>query len=154
MSGDLSSMAAAESQQKAIDDPLADKVRIDWLLHVLRWEGTDGLIKRVSDDLWNNGRPINRAAIDAALGDPRAAVVRHPMHPPCDHRYEDGRSALADRNVVKVMEKLEQRAEAGLVKYGVTTERTDLSLLDWLNHLQDELMDACVYVERPKGDAK
>ena len=134
MSGDLSSMAAAESQQKAIDDPLADKVRIDWLLHVLRWEGTDGLIKRVSDDLWNNGRPINRAAIDAALGDPR--------------------SALADRNVVKVMEKLEQRAEAGLVKYGVTTERTDLSLLDWLNHLQDELMDACVYVERPKGDAK
>ena len=33
-------------------------------------------------------------------------------------------------------------------KYGVTMERGDLSLIEWLTHLQEELMDAAVYVQR------
>lgn len=57
-----------------------------------------------------------------------------------------------DKNVTKVRKKLADRANVGLKKYGVTTERRDLSLLDWLNHLQDELLDAAVYVERLKTD--
>jgi len=57
-----------------------------------------------------------------------------------------------DKNVTKVKKKLADRANVGLKKYGVTTERRDLSLLDWLNHLQDELLDAAVYVERLKTD--
>jgi hypothetical protein len=43
---------------------------------------------------------------------------------------------------------------AGFRKYGTTTERTDLSLLDWLQHLQEELLDAAVYVERLKEEAR
>lgn len=57
-----------------------------------------------------------------------------------------------DKNVTKVRKKLAERAATGLQKYGVTTERRDLSLLDWLNHLQDELLDAAVYVERLKSE--
>jgi hypothetical protein len=57
-----------------------------------------------------------------------------------------------DKNVQRVMEKFEHRAKAGLLKYGVTTERTDLSFWQWLNHLQEELMDACVYIEKLKSD--
>lgn len=57
-----------------------------------------------------------------------------------------------DTNVVNVCQRLTHRAETGLRKYGVTTERTDLSLHDWLQHLQDELLDAAVYVERLKRD--
>jgi hypothetical protein len=57
-----------------------------------------------------------------------------------------------DKNVTRVRKKLADRAATGLKKYGVTTERRDLSLLDWLNHLQDELLDAAVYVERLKTD--
>lgn len=38
----------------------------------------------------------------------------------------------------------------GLQKYGVTVARTDLKLSEWLQHLQEELMDAAVYVERLK----
>ena len=57
-----------------------------------------------------------------------------------------------DKNVTKVRKKLADRANVGLKKYGVTTERRDLSLLDWLNHLQDELLDAAVYVERLKTE--
>ena len=31
-------------------------------------------------------------------------------------------------------------------------ERTDLNTTEWLTHLQEELMDAAVYVERLMGD--
>ena len=52
----------------------------------------------------------------------------------------------------KVCEKIKGRAEVGKAKYGVTMERTDLTTLEWLTHLQEELMDAAVYVERLMGD--
>ena len=48
----------------------------------------------------------------------------------------------------EVITKIRQRAEVGKAKYGVTMERGDLDLLDWLQHLQEELMDAAVYVQR------
>ena len=47
-----------------------------------------------------------------------------------------------------VASKLKTRALAGLNKYGVTMERTDLSRLDWLIHAQEEAMDLAVYLER------
>jgi len=31
-------------------------------------------------------------------------------------------------------------------------ERNDLTLLEWLQHLQEELMDAAVYVEKLKSE--
>jgi len=42
----------------------------------------------------------------------------------------------------------------GEVKYGVTMERADLTLLEWLQHLQEELMDAAVYVQRLMEEVK
>lgn len=59
-----------------------------------------------------------------------------------------GRTPTIDSNVSAVRRKLAERAEFGLSKYGVTTERTDLTTLQWLQHLQDELMDGAVYAER------
>lgn len=52
-----------------------------------------------------------------------------------------------DNNVEAVREKLLQRSVFGLEKYGVTTERKDIDLVGWLNHLQQELMDAAVYAQ-------
>ena len=52
-----------------------------------------------------------------------------------------------DSNVLNVIAKHKDRAVKGFRKYGVTTERTDLSITQWLRHLQEELMDAAVYVE-------
>lgn len=49
-----------------------------------------------------------------------------------------------------VAKQLFDRADIGKKKYGVTMERDDLSLLEWLQHLQEELMDATVYVEKLK----
>lgn len=53
-----------------------------------------------------------------------------------------------DANVEFVRKKLFDRAELGLRKYGVTTERHDLSDLQWLIHAQEEAMDLAVYLER------
>jgi len=58
---------------------------------------------------------------------------------------EDLRSP--DKNVEAVRQKLLLRSEIGLRKYGVTTERKDVDLIGWLIHLQQELLDAAVYVE-------
>lgn len=48
----------------------------------------------------------------------------------------------------RVSEKLLHRAEVGRSKYGVTMDRLDLSQKDWLVHLQEELLDGAVYIEK------
>jgi hypothetical protein len=57
---------------------------------------------------------------------------------------------MIDKNVINVTKQLTSRMETGYNKYGVTTERTDIDLLGWLQHLQEELLDAAVYIERIK----
>ena len=52
----------------------------------------------------------------------------------------------------RVIEKIRNRAEIGLKKYGTTMARKDLSILEWLQHLQEELLDGAVYIERLQDD--
>ena len=52
----------------------------------------------------------------------------------------------------QVIEQIRKRAEVGERKYGVTLERKDLNLLKWLQHLQEELMDAACYIEKLKEE--
>ena len=61
---------------------------------------------------------------------------------------------MADKNVENVVKQLRDREEQGLIKYGVNTERNDLTTLEWLQHLQEELMDASVYIEKLKNEMK
>ena len=63
-------------------------------------------------------------------------------------------SERRDKNVTSVIDQLCAREQAGLNKYGTNTERTDLTTLEWLQHLQEELLDGAVYIERLKGDVK
>lgn len=48
----------------------------------------------------------------------------------------------------RVIAKIRQRRDAGRSKYGTTMERNDLSFAQWLQHLQEELMDAAIYAEK------
>lgn len=48
----------------------------------------------------------------------------------------------------EVCAEIQARAERGLNKYGVTMERGDLNIHEWLQHLLEELLDAAVYVKR------
>jgi hypothetical protein len=53
-----------------------------------------------------------------------------------------------DPIVEAVRAKLLYRSQVGLTKYGVGLDREDLSTLDWLIHLQEELLDASCYLQR------
>ena len=59
-----------------------------------------------------------------------------------------------DSYVQIVKAKFEARSQRGIKKYNTTLEREDLDLQDWLNHLQEELMDATLYIERLKAELK
>ena len=59
---------------------------------------------------------------------------------------------MKDKIVEKVIEKFNQRSQRGISKYGCTLERNDLDVEEWMEHLQDELMDAILYLERMKRD--
>jgi len=62
----------------------------------------------------------------------------------------DYKEPLKDTIVESVIEQFKQRSEAGINKYGVTLDREDLNALEWLQHLQEELMDATLYVQKLK----
>ena len=59
---------------------------------------------------------------------------------------------IMDSNVENVCKALKKREEKGMNTYGVSTDRTDLTTEEWLQHLQEELMDACVYIEKLKRE--
>lgn len=54
--------------------------------------------------------------------------------------------------VREVIDTLINRAEEGMVKYGVTLERTDLTTKDWINHALEEALDFACYLTRLKRD--
>jgi len=68
--------------------------------------------------------------------------------------YYDRERDKQDSYVQSVKEKFEQRSQTGIKKYNTTLERNDLNFLDWLNHLQEELMDATLYIEKLKDFAQ
>ena len=57
---------------------------------------------------------------------------------------------LKDSIVESVVRKFQDRSAVGIKKYGVTLDRTDLGLFDWIQHTQEELMDAILYLEKLK----
>lgn len=55
-----------------------------------------------------------------------------------------------DKIVESVISSFKQRSEVGINKYNKTMDRDDLTTLEWLQHLQEELMDATLYLEKLK----
>uniref|UniRef100_A0A6C0LS83 Uncharacterized protein n=1 Tax=viral metagenome TaxID=1070528 RepID=A0A6C0LS83_9ZZZZ len=55
-----------------------------------------------------------------------------------------------DSIVNTVVQRFIQRSEFGQKKYGVTLDRKDLKTADWIQHMQEELMDAILYLEKLK----
>lgn len=58
-----------------------------------------------------------------------------------------------DSIVESVITKFKERSETGIKKYGKTLDREDLNFIEWVNHLQEELMDAILYAEKLKQNA-
>jgi succinate dehydrogenase flavin-adding protein (antitoxin of CptAB toxin-antitoxin module) len=57
---------------------------------------------------------------------------------------------MTDTILESVLTKFRQRSEVGQRKYNTTLDRKDLTLIEWLNHAQEEAMDLCLYLEKIK----
>jgi len=55
-----------------------------------------------------------------------------------------------DPIIEKVCDQLVERSDVGYNKYGVTLEDDLGGLAKWLQHLQEELLDAANYIEKLK----
>ena len=89
-------------------------------------------------------------------------IVGEPMVPPNPLLQEDkqddkssqtvNNSYCADSIVNSVISAFIGRSNVGLQKYGTTLDRDDLSVLDWIQHAQEEHMDAILYLEKLKTE--
>lgn len=57
-----------------------------------------------------------------------------------------------DSIVSTIISKFQDRALMGKKKYGTDLDRTDLSVFDWIQHAQEEHMDAILYLEKLKKE--
>jgi uncharacterized HAD superfamily protein len=57
-----------------------------------------------------------------------------------------------DPVVERVVDKFVSRSDIGYAKYGKTLRDDDSDLFTWVNHLQEELMDAVLYMQRLKEE--
>ena len=57
---------------------------------------------------------------------------------------------MTDTILESLLTKFRQRSEVGQRKYNTTLDRKDLTLIEWLNHAQEEAMDLCLYLEKIK----
>jgi hypothetical protein len=55
-----------------------------------------------------------------------------------------------DSIVFSIIRKFKERADFGMKKYGKTLDRDDLTTLEWIQHAQEEHMDAILYLEKLK----
>jgi len=53
-----------------------------------------------------------------------------------------------------VIKQIKNRADVGLSKYGVTLDRDDLSLEEWIQHAIEEVLDLAGYLTKLKKDLK
>ena len=57
---------------------------------------------------------------------------------------------MRDQIIKQVIDKIQSRSDVGYIKYGVTLADDDQPLDRWLQHLQEELMDAVNYLEKAR----
>lgn len=55
-----------------------------------------------------------------------------------------------DPVIERVVDKFVSRSDVGFKKYGITLNDDKSNLFVWMNHLQEELMDAVIYIQKLK----
>jgi hypothetical protein len=55
-----------------------------------------------------------------------------------------------DPVIERVVDKFVSRSDVGFKKYGITLNDDKSNLFVWMNHLQEELMDAVIYMQKLK----
>jgi hypothetical protein len=75
-------------------------------------------------------------------------------HDVIEKEMSDKPEVELDSVVRAVMDRFVERAVMGKKKYGTDLDRKDLSVLEWIQHAQEEHMDAILYLEKLKREWK
>jgi hypothetical protein len=59
-----------------------------------------------------------------------------------------------DSVVYSIIQQFKERSRIGMMKYGTNLDRTDLNVVDWIQHAQEEHMDAILYLEKLKQEVQ
>ena len=59
---------------------------------------------------------------------------------------------IRDKIIESVVKKFINRSDVGYKKYGVTLHKDDQPLGTWLQHIQEELMDAVLYIQAAREE--
>ena len=67
-------------------------------------------------------------------------------------KHMDKKQFELDSIVTTIIDQFKIRSAKGKAKYGVDLDRTDLTLLEWIEHAKQEHMDAILYLEKIKQE--
>ncbi len=91
------------------------------------------------------------AIIPQIIGDSDSSTHRDNANP-AETLVNDTIQYTSDSVVNTVIDSFIKRSNLGLQKYGTTLDRDDLKVLDWIQHAQEEHMDAILYLEKLKRE--
>lgn len=98
-----------------------------------------------NNDIWN----VSTTDFDDAYSDDFYKALEKSKK-----QYEE--RFIPDSVVQNVIKEHTERAKKGKEKYNATLDRTDLSVIDYLQHAKEEAMDLALYLEKTiqmlKGD--
>ena len=105
----------------------------------------DGYALKKIDLGWNTFIPTSNVHTEASkLGSSAVSII--------NDSFKKAIEIKRDRIVESVIEKFRSRSEVGIKKYGTTL--ADNNTDDFYSHLQEELMDAILYLQKIKEDFK
>ena len=67
-------------------------------------------------------------------------------------KHMDKKQFELDSIVTTIIDQFKIRSAKGKAKYGVDLDRTDLTLIEWIEHAKQEHMDAILYLEKIKQE--
>ena len=100
--------------------------------------------------------PQNIETVQDSVQDPiQDSVQDSSVQDSVQDLIQDSKQSYCQDSIVNnVISAFIGRSNLGLQKYGTTLDRDDLSVLDWIQHAQEEHMDAILYLEKLKKELK
>jgi hypothetical protein len=92
--------------------------------------------------IWT-GRIIDSDVVNWTVNDTSKEVMRI-----------DANGNIVDTVVGSVIKKFQDRSRVGIEKYGTTLDRKDIDFDGWAEHMQMELMDGILYLERLRNEER
>lgn len=108
------------------------------------YEEETGRVDFMQDSELNEGMDTKTPATSTSTNSTRITVSPASVAP---YTNDSGEEKF-DSIVTSILSKFKSRASFGKKKYGTDLDRTDLNVFEWIQHAQEEHMDAILYLEK------